>query len=142
MTGKTIVESVGLTGAEVHVNGNSGIPQTLDAPSADFRIGVDGRDDDMGDSGLNEGISARTGTAGVGARLERNVGGGAPGGLAGLLQCHDLGVVASIVLLIAFADDHSFFDENTAYDRIRRGQPDGLAGKIERPAHPALVRRW
>ncbi len=98
-----------------------------DALAADERVGVLGGDDGAGDAGGDEGVGAGRGAAVVGAGLEGDVGGGSGGADAaggGLLEGDDLGVVAVVVEVGAFADDRVLADEDAAYlrDWGRRGR--------------------
>ena len=79
-----------------------------DALPADLRVGVLCGDDAAGDSGGDEGVGAGWSAAVMAAGFEGDVGGGsawreAAGG--GLFEGDDLGVVAVVVEVSAFADD-------------------------------------
>lgn len=113
-----------------------------DALSADLRVGIFGGDDGSCNAGSYEGVGAGAGSSVVRAGFESDVGSGSGDvdtTLAGLLESDDLGVVAVVVEMGAFADDLVFFDEDAAYLRIGRGEGYGFAGEGERPLHEGFV---
>ena len=61
-------------------------------------------------SGGDDGFGAGAGAAGGAAGFERYVESGAAGVFSGLFERDDFGVVATVVIVEAFADDFSIFD--------------------------------
>jgi hypothetical protein len=69
----------------------------------------------------------------VGAGFKRDAGGGVVevvAGGAGLLQRDDLGVIVTVVLVRAFAEDVFAVEENAADGWIRRREGSGVAGQL------------
>ena len=122
----------------------------FNALAADQGVGIAGRDDAAGDAGGYEGVGAGASAAVVAAGLEGDVGGGSFGGdasLGGLFEGYDLGVVAIVVEVSAFADDpgraasEGCLGQDAAYLGVRRGEADGLPGELEGSLHEAFVLR-
>jgi len=121
--GEGFVEVAGLLLEDAECDFNVGGAESLDALATDMGVGVLRGDDAAGDAGFDECVGTGWGAAVVAAGFEGDVGGGAPGGdvaLSGLLEGDDLGVVAVVVEVGAFADDYGCFslmglaDEDTA----------------------------
>jgi hypothetical protein len=56
-----------------------------------------------------------------------------------LLEGYDLGVVAVVVEVGAFADDFAVADEDAAYLGVGRGEACGFGGMLERFPHESFV---
>ena len=57
----------------------------------------------------------------------------------GLLESDDLGVVALVILVCAFAEQHFVTDEDATNLRVRRGEPGGGCGEVESAVHERFV---
>ncbi len=145
--GEGFVEVAGLLLEDAEGDFDVGGAEFGDALAADEGVGVGGGDDAAGDAGGDEGVGAGAGAAVVAAGFEGDVGGGAFGGdaaLGGLLEGYDLGVVAVVVEVGAFADDFGCSPlgvdgENAAYLGVGRGEADGLGGELEGSLHEDFV---
>jgi len=140
--GEGVVEVAGWLLEDAEGDFNAGGAKFGDSLATDLRVRVFGGDYGSGDAGGDEGVGAGAGSSVVGAGLEGDVGGGSGdvvAAFAGLLEGGDLGVVALVVEVSAFADDLVFFDEDAAYLRIGRGEGDGFMGEGERPLHEGFV---
>ncbi len=108
-------------------------------------IGVDGGDKAARDPRADERVGARAGAAVVAAGLQRDVGGGAAGALPGgcaHVQRYDLGVVALVVAVGAFAQNlTSAPDQDAAHLRVGRSEPHRRLGEAERALHVPVVGR-
>jgi len=119
--------------------------ELCDALPADERVGVFGGDDDADDSGGDQRVGAGAGAAMVGAGFEGDVGGGTSGREASR-GCHferdDLGMVAVVVEMRAFADDAVLIvDEDAAYLRVGGGKGGRLSRELESSLHEDFVLR-
>jgi hypothetical protein len=80
------------------------------------------------------------GPAGVVARLERAVQGGAASGLARFVQCVHFGVGLAGALVRALSHDNPVIGHHAgADDRIGRRPPKTAARLLERPPHPPCI---
>ena len=95
-----------------------GGPEFGESLAADERVGVDGGDDAAGDVGGYKCVGTGAGAAVVSAGFEGDVGGCAVHVMvegSGLLEGGDLGVVARVVEVSAFADDDFAVRENATH---------------------------
>ena len=132
--GEGVVEVAGLLLKDAKGDFDAGGAEFCDSLAADEGVGIFGGDDDAGDSGGDEGVGAGAGAAVVAAGLEGDVGGCAAGGdvsRCGLFEGDDLGVVAVVVEVCAFADDFCpcLFDEDAAYLRVGGSEGGGFGGR-------------
>ncbi len=113
-----------------------------EALAADERVGVDGGDDAAGDAGGDECVGAGAGAAVVGAGFEGDVGGCAADVVTesgGLFEGCDLGVVARVVVMCAFAEDEAVEREDAAYGWVGAGEGRGFAREGERAGEMEFV---
>ena len=89
----------------------------------DAGVGVGERGDDPGDARLDQRIGAGRRDAMMGARLQRDMGGGALGERTGLLQGADLGMGAAAGLGPAATDHDPIPDQNATDSRVRPDIP-------------------
>ncbi len=103
------------------------------------RIGIFERGDHSGDPSRDQRVDTRRGASPVRTRLERDVGGGAAGAVAGLGQSADLGVRSTGRFGGTDPDDLAVADERASHPRIgRTSTAGGLAG-CERLLHRFVV---
>ncbi len=115
-----------------------------EALAADERVGIDGGDDAARDAGGDEGVGAGAGAAVVGAGFEGDVGGCAVDVVAesgGLLEGGDLGVVAGVVEVCAFAEECVVEREDAAYGGVGAGEGCGFAREVEGAGEVEFVLR-
>ena len=146
--GEGFVEVAGLLLEDAEGDFDAGGAEFGDAAAADLGVGVLGGDDAAGDAGGDEGVGAGAGAAVVAAGFEGDVGGGS-GGVdvagGGLFEGDDLGVVALVVEVGAFADDFGLASagwsayEDAAYLRVRGGESGGLGCELQGSLHEDLV---
>lgn len=126
--GEGFVEVAGSLLEDADGDFDVGGAESLNAFAADTGIGILRGDDAASDAGFDEGVGAGWGSAVVAAWFERDVGGGAFDGVAErgcLFEGDDLGVVAVVVEVGAFADDFGCFswkgfsDEDATHLRVR-----------------------
>ena len=109
-------------------HGDAGGAQNGVAAAADARIGIARRRDDAGDAGPHQRFGARGRAAVMGAGLERHIGGGADGAVAGLGERDRLGMRPSARRGDAAPDDHRpvavVAHDQRADRRVGAGQAD------------------
>jgi hypothetical protein len=124
------------------------VAESLDALATDFWIGVLSGNDTTGDACGDERVGAGWGAAVVAAGFEGYVGRSAlrrATSSCGLLESDDLGVVAIVIEMCAFADDFwcatllGCLGDDAAYLRVWGGEADGLGGELESPSHELFV---
>ena len=143
-----VVQVAGWLLEDAEADFDIGIAKFLNALAADQGVGVLGGDDAAGDAGVDEGVGAGRGAAVVAAGLEGDVGGGALGGDAAvgrLFEGYDLGVIAVVVEVGAFADDPwcgavgGRLGKDTTYLGVRGGEADGFGGEVKGSLHEDFV---
>ncbi len=103
------------------------------------RVGVGHGCDDARHARGDERVGAGAGTAGVGAGFEGDVGGGAGGAVARLLERGDLGVRATRTFVPALADDLPVAHEHAADQGVGRDRATPTLRQRERAVEPHLV---
>jgi hypothetical protein len=128
------------------LDGDTGVAEAGEPGPGDERVGIGHGHHDPADPGLDQGVGARAGPPGVGARLEGDVGDGAARlGLAaggpGRVEGDDLGVAASRGLGGTGVDRPVGRDDHGADPRVGGGAgPDGR-GELDGGGHALLVGR-
>ena len=142
--GEGVVQIAGWLFEDAESDFDVGGAKFLDALAADQGVGVLRGDDAASDAGVDEGVGAGRGAAVVAAGLEGDVGGGTLGGNAAvgrLFEGYDLGVIAVVVEVCAFADDLGCatvggrLGKDAAYLGVRGGEAYGLGGEVEGSLH-------
>ena len=87
--------------------------------AGDARVRIFEGADDARDAGGDQGVHARRRFSVMGAGFERDVGGGAAGGVTRVAQGFGFGVRAAALLGPAAADDGSLIDDDAADGRVR-----------------------
>src|SRR5579883_1580848 len=119
---------------------NSGFAQALKPAAADQRVGIEHAGDHAANAGGDDGVGTRGRTPLVGAGLEIDIQGRAPGARAGLLEGEYLGVLKAVVNVRAGADDLAVLGyDHCAHVGVGRGQPDASPGEFKRLAEEVLV---
>jgi hypothetical protein len=125
--GEGVVEAASFVGERTFGEGdvNAEGAEFGDAVATDERIGIDCGDDAAGDSGGDESVCTRACAALVRAGFQRDVCGCAANVMVlrcGLLEGDDLGVVACVVVMRAFAEDGFAARDDAANGRVRRSE--------------------
>ena len=124
------------------------IAESLDALATDLWVGVLRGNDTTADACGDQRVGAGRGAAVVAAGFEGYVSRSSLSGKTlscGLLESDDLGVVAIVIKMCAFANDlwcaprGGSLGDDAAYLRVWGGQADGLGRELESPSHELFV---
>ena len=129
-----LVEPLGALREGARLGGDSGGAEPFPALPRRPRVGVERGEDDAGDTGLDERPGAGRRPPLVGARLQVQDDGRAPGSASRLREGDDLGVRPARPLVPALSDDlSSRGDDDGADARVRRRRIAPLLGELEDP---------
>jgi hypothetical protein len=132
--------ALGAGGAHIAADLDAGIAQPRQPPPGDPFVGIDDRDDDACDAGLDQRFGTRRRVPVVVTGLERAVRGCAERPGAGLSQGCDLRVRPGGERSgRAFPDDLALARQDTADGGPRRGMATRGPGDFDRPAHQLVV---
>ncbi len=136
---RRVLESC-LVAAEIELDLRAVRPKKLDAAPGYFRVGILNRRDHAGDARGDDPFDARSGSAGMRARLERAVQRGAARAIARHVERGDLGVRPARGQMRALTDhDAVARDDDGANDWIRAGAASAALRQEQRARHERAV---